>query len=210
MKGFFIMIKKGLLVSALLLLLAGCGTTSTNQEQDYEELKTSYGELQLQIEALTAEIESLKTANNGTEKPANTTRTVQFLRTSVDENGIDGYKVTEETIKASTTENAIEQVLNLTFDGVVVVKVEIQNNAQATIHFDDATLQGSHLTSSAQLAYFMDELHYAMAKNFAEISQYSLVSNGAPAVISEYGSQDEPILNTEAGLEPTYVSIFPN
>lgn len=137
------------------------------------------------------------------------THILEYLTVGADGAGLDGYYLTEKVLVTDSTEEAITAVLNASFNDVNVERVTIQNGTEALIHFGITTLQGSHLTSSTQTAYFWDQLHYAMAKNFPEITHYSLLANGQPAMIGDSGPLEEPIQNTDAGLIPSYVPIFP-
>lgn len=209
------MIKKAFIITALIFVLAACGTKV--DEQEYLEVEENNELLQQQHSEAVTEPETLKNASNEedtseeevqpTEIVATNTLTMNYLEIVFTQDNGESYKVNATDVQTASKEDAMQQILSIALAPFIVEKAELKDEKTANIYFEQASLDGGNLTSSFQTGDFFGKLHYVMAKNFPEIESYYLVTDEGPAIIGEMGEASEAFENTPEGLHPTYIQI---
>ena len=181
--------KKVLLVGALAFGLAGCG--SDVNEESLTSLKEQNAQQQVQIEELENQVNALQEqlkelaitpqAEEPTEQPI-----ASFTLKTLDSDG-NSYTRTEVKVQPKQDENHYEAMLRTIFPELTFNYVEIDTDSTITIDVNENSTGAPNMTSSAQVAMFLDRLTYALTENFPELKGYYLTSNGEVTYMGDSG-----------------------
>lgn len=181
--------KKVLLVGALAFGLAGCGSDAN--EESLTSLKEQNAQQQVQIEELENQVntlqEQLKELANTPQAEESTEQPIaSFTLKTLDSDG-NSYTRTEVKVQPKQDENDYEAMLRTIFPELTFNYVAIDTDSTITIDVNENSTGAPNMTSSAQVAMFLDQLTYALTENFPELKGYYLTSNGEVTYMGDSG-----------------------
>lgn len=177
--------KKIVMMSALILALAGCGTNEnelTSVKEQNEKLQAQVTSMEVQIKNLQAQLEELATMQEE-EVQAVTLETITS-------NG-NSYLMTNVTVEPKEDENVYEAMLRTLFPILTFNYVTENGDGTITIDIHKSSTGSPNMTASAQVSTFLDQLEYTLQENFKELNGYFITSNGATTYLGDFGPLEE-------------------
>ena len=177
--------KKIVMMSALILALAGCGTNEnelTSVKEQNEKLQAQVTSMEVQIKNLQAQLEELATMQE---------EEVQAVMLETITSNGNSYLMTNVTVEPKEDENVYEAMLRTLFPILTFNYVTENGDGTITIDIHKNSTGSPNMTASAQVSTFLDQLEYTLQENFKELNGYFITSNGATTYLGDFGPLEE-------------------
>lgn len=197
------------LLSLLVIVLAACGVNKKDAaalEKKMELLVEENKQATEKISMLEKQIEELESQLAQAEGNGMKEGTIPIRLLKPDAQFLN-YEIVQEEISTGKLEDEIQQALAIAVSNVPVRSVKDHSDGTVTIDFDRAYVSGPHLTSSAQVGVFLDQLKYVMNANFPQIKSYYLRADGEPTSFGETIVFTDAISNVELVRDEMYLPI---